>query len=71
MPAIEVGKNTQPIDHPINGELLACLAETGSSKKKRTNNRRKGGLDTVERLRNTERDQETQLGGGEGGEKRG
>lgn len=47
MPAIEASKNTQPIDHLINGELLACLAETGSSKKKRTNNRGKGGLDRV------------------------
>lgn len=63
MPAIEASKNTQPIDHPINGELLACLAETGSSKKKRTNNRGKGGLDRVERLRNTDRNQETQSGG--------
>jgi len=54
MPAIESSKNTQPIDHPINGELLACLAETGSSKKNRTNNRGKGGLDRVEHLRNKE-----------------
>lgn len=44
MPTIEASKNTQPIDRPINGELLALLAETGSSKKKRTNNRGKGGL---------------------------
>lgn len=52
-------QNTQPIDHPINGELLACLAETGSSKNKRTNNSEKGGLDRVERLKNTVRNQET------------
>lgn len=71
MPAIEASKNTQPIDHPINGELLACLAETGSSKKKRTNNRGKGGLDRVERLRNTDRNQETQSGGGRGEKKEG
>lgn len=58
MLAIEASKNTQPIDRPINGELPACLAEAGSSKKKRTNNRGKGGLDRVERLRNTERNQE-------------
>lgn len=55
MLAIEASKNTQPIDRPINGELPARLAEAGSSKKKRTNNRGKGGLDRVERLRNTER----------------
>ena len=68
MLAIEASKNTQPIDRPINGELPACLAEAGSSKKKRTNNRGKGGLDRVERLRNTERNQETWSGGGGGGE---
>lgn len=70
MLAIEASKNTQPIDRPINGELPACLAEAGSSKKKRTNNRGKGGLDRVERLRNTERNQETRSGGGEEGEKK-
>lgn len=69
MLAIEASKNTQPIDRPINGELPACLAEAGSSKKKRTNNRGKGGLDRVERLRNTERNQKT-LSGVEGGEKK-
>lgn len=57
MLAVEASKNTQPIDCPIN-ELPACLAEAGSSKKKRTNNRGKGRLDRVERLRNTARNQE-------------
>lgn len=71
MLAIEASVNTQPIDRPINGELLACLAEAGSSKKKRTNNRGKGGLDRVERLRNTERNQETWFGGGGGRKKNG
>lgn len=64
MLATEGSKNTQPIDCPINGELLACLAEAGSSKKKRTNDRGKGGLDRLERLRNTARNQEIWLGGG-------
>lgn len=49
---MEGSKNTQPIDRPINGELLACLTEPGSSKKKRTNNRGKGGPDRVEHSRN-------------------
>lgn len=69
MLAIEASKNTQPIDRPINGELPACLAEAGSSKKKRTNNRGKGGLDRVERLRNTEKPRDT-VGGGERGRKK-
>ncbi len=64
MLAIEASKNTQPIDRPINGELPACLAEAGSSKKKRTNNRGKGGLDRVESLRNAERNQEARVEGG-------
>lgn len=63
MLAIEACENTQPIDRPINGELPACLAGAGSSKKRRTNNRGKGGLDRVERLRNTERNQETRSEG--------
>lgn len=65
MLAVEASKNTQPIDCPIN-ELPACLAEAGSSKKKRTNNRGKGRLDRVERLRNTARNQEIWSGEGEG-----
>lgn len=69
MLAIEASKNTQPIDRPINGELPACLAEAGSSKKKRTNNRGKGGLDRVERLRNTEKPRDT-VGGGKRGRKK-
>lgn len=44
-------KNTPTIDCPINGELPARLAKAGSSKKKRTNNRGKGRLDRVERLK--------------------
>lgn len=70
MLAVEASKNTQPIDCPINGELPACLAEAGSSKKKRTNNRGKGRLDRVERLRNTARNQEIWSGEGEGEKKR-
>lgn len=70
MLAIEAGENTQPIDRPINGELPACLAEAGSSKETRTNNRGEGGLDRVERLRNTEINQETWLRGGSVGGKR-
>lgn len=71
MLAVEASKNTQPIDCPINGELPACLAEAGSSKKKRTNNRGKGRLDRVERLRNTARNQEIWEGEGEGEKKEG
>lgn len=71
MLAVEASKNTQPIDRPINGKLPACLAKAGSSKKKRTNNRGKGRLDRVERLRNTVRNQEIWEGEGEGRKKRG
>lgn len=70
MVATEGSKNTQPIDCPINVELPACLAKAGSSKKKRTNDRGKGGLDRVERLRNTVRNREIWLGG-RGGKKEG
>lgn len=58
-PATEAGKNTLSIDHPINGVLLAFLAETGSSKKTRTNNRGKGGPDRVERLKSRETERNT------------
>lgn len=60
---MEASKNPQPIDCPINEELPACPAEAASSKTKRTNNGGKGGLDGVERLRNTVRNQEISLRG--------
>lgn len=67
---MEASKNTQPIDRPINGELPACLADASSSKKKRTNNRGKGGFDRVERLGDREKPRDTVGRGSKGREGR-